>query len=74
MTGLNPTTDATTHATTISDRFMTTQEVADFCRLNKSWFERARLNGEGPPVYRPSKGVCLYRERDVVGWLDSCRE
>ena len=72
MTEANPTTDATT----IDDRFLTTQEVADFCRLNKSWFERARVNGkgEGPPVYRPSNGVCLYRERDVVEWLDSCRE
>jgi hypothetical protein len=38
--------------------------------FSRSWFEHARLIGEGPPHYRLCKKV-VYRWTEVRAWLDA---
>lgn len=50
---------------------LTTEQVAELTGLNRSWFDRARKGGFGPPFIRITSRIIRY-ERDVV--LDWCRE
>ena len=48
---------------------LTTDEVAEICRTNASTVRNWRHRGLGPPGFRAGKRV-LYRQSDVVAWLD----
>ena len=60
-----------TEPTTIDDRLLDTRQVAKFLGVNKSWVERARVEGSGPPFFRLDGKVIRYREKDLTAWVDS---
>ena len=59
------------------DKFMTEKQVAAMIGLSVITLQSWRVKGEGPVFYklgdRP-KGKVLYKERDILEWLESCRK
>lgn len=51
---------------------MTTPEVADICRASAETVRYWRHVGYGPPSFKVGRRV-LYREVDVLDWLDGLR-
>lgn len=53
--------------------FLTTIEVAEMLRLSRRTLERMRVEGTGPRYLKAGPGKrsrVLYREADVVAWID----
>jgi predicted DNA-binding transcriptional regulator AlpA len=53
--------------------FLTTIEVAEMLRLSRRTLERMRVEGTGPRYLKAGPGKrarVLYREADVVTWLE----
>jgi excisionase family DNA binding protein len=50
------------------DPLMTVKEAADYLRVSKSFLDKARLCGEGPPFIRVGRKI-LYRKSAVDAWL-----
>ena len=53
--------------------FLTTIEVADRLRISRRTLERMRVDGTGPRYIKVGPGKrsrVLYRESDVVSWVD----
>ena len=56
----------------MTDRYLTTSDVAERCRTSESTIRYWRLRGEGPPGFKVGRRV-LYREEDVAKWLEMLR-
>lgn len=56
----------------MSERFLTRPEAAAICRLNARTLGNLAAAGEGPPYLKTARlrGKALYRESDVVAWLE----
>lgn len=56
----------------MSERFLTRPEAAALCRLNTRTLGNLAAAGEGPPYLKTARlrGKALYREADVVAWLE----
>lgn len=54
------------------ERFLTRPEAAALMRLNTRTLGNLAAAGEGPPYLKTARlrGKCLYRESDVVAWLE----
>ena len=53
--------------------FLTTIEVAEMLRLSRRTLERMRVEGTGPRYLKAGPGKrsrVLYREADVLSWLE----
>jgi predicted DNA-binding transcriptional regulator AlpA len=53
--------------------FLTTIEVADRLRISRRTLERMRVDGTGPRYIKVGPGKksrVLYREADVIAWID----
>jgi excisionase family DNA binding protein len=50
------------------DPLMTVKETAAYLRVSKSFLDKARLYGEGPPFTRLGRKI-LYRHSAVEAWL-----
>jgi len=50
------------------DPLMTVKETATYLRVSKSYLDKARLTGHGPPFIRLGHKI-LYRKSAVDGWL-----
>jgi excisionase family DNA binding protein len=61
-----PTTAAHFHA------LLTTQQAADILGLSKSFLDKARVKGNGPPFHRIGS-VIRYNPADVHEWADGFR-
>jgi len=55
---------------TQSNRLLPTPTAAEFCGLRPGTLEVWRCHGDGPPYLKIGAKV-LYRESDLVKWLDS---
>jgi predicted DNA-binding transcriptional regulator AlpA len=53
-----------------NDPFLSTREIADDSGLSKSFFEKARLTGEGPEFVRMGRAV-RYRSSVYRAWKDA---
>lgn len=53
--------------------FLTTQEAAAYLRVSKSYLDKLRVYGGGPPFHRPGRRKILYRKADLVLWLAARR-
>jgi excisionase family DNA binding protein len=62
------------HQHSLTDKLLTTKEVARITGLSTSTFEKARLKsrGNGLPWYKIG-GCIRYRRSEVEAWLDSGR-
>lgn len=49
----------------VDDRFL-----GEHTPHSRSWYQHARINGDGPPSYRLGKKI-VYKWREVVAWLES---
>jgi hypothetical protein len=52
---------------------LTTAEAPVYLRVSKSYLDKSRVYGGGPPFLRPSKRKVLYRKSDLDLWLDRHR-
>ena len=53
--------------------FLTTIEVAERLRISRRTLERMRVDGTGPRYIKVGPGKrsrVLYRESDVIAWID----
>jgi hypothetical protein len=51
-----------------TDEFLTVSEAAHFLRCSKSFLDKSRLTGEGPPYFRIGRKV-LYGRRALQRWI-----
>lgn len=54
----------------VTDRLLTSSEVAGRCRTGESTVRYWRSTGQGPRHFKVGRRV-LYRESDVQAWLDA---
>lgn len=58
-----------------NSKLLTTKQLPEITGLSKSFFEKGRIYGYGPPYIRirsgQRAGKILYRTRDVKRWLAS---
>ncbi len=54
---------------TFTSPYLTTSEAAAYPRLSKSWLEKARLDGSGPPYSKIGARV-IYSVTALDSWLD----
>jgi excisionase family DNA binding protein len=52
-------------------QLFTTEESAAYLRVSKSYLDKLRVYGGGPPFLRPGKRKVLYRKSDLDAWLAS---
>ena len=46
--------------------------AASMLNVSKSWLNKARLEGNGPPFLKIGRRV-LYDPQDVIIWLETCK-
>ena len=51
------------------DGLLTPAEAASYLRLSKSWLDKSRVYGGGPPFYAPTQRKILYRRSDLDAWI-----
>ena len=56
-----------------SERYLTTPEAAAFLRVSKSYLDKLRVYGGGPPFLRISKRKIVYAVADLVAWAAARR-
>ena len=52
-------------------RLVRTAEAAAIAGMSKSYLEKTRLKGNGPPYTRIGKRAVRYRVDALIDWLDS---
>jgi predicted DNA-binding transcriptional regulator AlpA len=52
----------------ISPHLLNVDQAAAYCGVSKSYLDKARLTGEGPPFYKIGRRV-LYAVADLSAWL-----
>lgn len=52
------------------DRYLTVREAPTVVPLSKTWYDKARRRGDGPPFIQVS-GRVFYRESDLRAWADA---
>ena len=57
----------------MSERFLTRPEAAALCRLHTRTLSNLAAAGEGPPYLKTARlrGKALYREADLLRWLEA---
>lgn len=56
------------------NRVLDTPQAATFLTFSKSWLDKARLRGDGPPFVRLGEGPSArvgYRLCDLQAWLET---
>ena len=56
-----------------SNLYITTQQAADHLGVSTSWLEKLRVSGFGPPYFKPSDRLVLYRRSEIDAWISSSR-
>jgi excisionase family DNA binding protein len=51
------------------DALLTVVEAAAYCRVSKSFLDKARVYGNGPPYVRLGGRKILYRMSDLDAWM-----
>jgi predicted DNA-binding transcriptional regulator AlpA len=51
------------------DALLTVVEAAAYCRVSKSFLDKARVYGDGPPYVRLGGRKILYRVSDLDAWM-----
>ena len=52
------------------NQLLNTADIARRCAVSKTWLEKLRVEGGGPPFVKLGRRV-LYRESDVNHWIDA---
>ena len=52
-----------------ADDFLTVREAAVFLRTSKSYLDKSRLTGDGPPFFRIGRKI-LYGRRILQRWIE----
>lgn len=55
------------------DAIVKTEEAEAISGMSRSWLEKARLSGNGPPFLRVGPKAVRYRVGDIRSWLASRR-
>ncbi|MGX0975093.1 putative DNA-binding transcriptional regulator AlpA [Roseovarius sp. MBR-51] len=53
--------------------YLTSKEAACFIGLSRSWLEKRRVFGDGPPYYKIGPRRVLYRRAELIAWLEQHR-
>jgi excisionase family DNA binding protein len=56
-----------------STTYLSTAQVADYLNISKSWLEKLRVSGFGPPFYKVGPRRVLYKREDLDQWIGECR-
>ncbi|MFJ2542749.1 helix-turn-helix transcriptional regulator [Microbacterium sp. NPDC087589] len=57
------------------DKYITPDQVCDLIPgMTKGNLAALRFNGKGPAFFKPTPRTVVYRERDVVDWLEASRQ
>ncbi len=51
------------------DTYLGTAQVAEYLNLSKSWIEKLRISGFGPPYYKVGPRRVLYKRADIDQWI-----
>lgn len=60
--------EARTNNEAADHTYLTVREAANYLRVSKSFLDKARLTGTGPPFVRLGKRI-LYIREDVDAWI-----
>ncbi|GAB2572402.1 hypothetical protein GCM10027033_29970 [Leucobacter ruminantium] len=56
-------------------RYMTPDDVADLIPgMSRGLLAKLRFQGDGPKFLKPTPRTVLYRERDVVAWIEASEQ
>ncbi|MHA7828924.1 MAG: helix-turn-helix transcriptional regulator [Roseovarius sp.] len=55
------------------DAYLSCEQVAEFTGLSRSFFEKLRVRGDGPPYCKISPRRVLYARKDVIAWIEGHR-
>lgn len=58
-------------ASPLFPRLLTVNEVSALTRLSKGHLAQLRYRGEGPKFLKPTSQTVIYREEDILSWLES---
>jgi excisionase family DNA binding protein len=72
ITPSNATTASQTNPAYLGD-FLTVKEAATYLRVSKSYLDKLRVYGGGPPFLRIDKRKILYAVADLDAWAASRR-
>jgi len=53
--------------------YLTTSQAAEVLNVSRSWLEKSRMRGEGPPYYKLSPRLVLYNRRSLIDWMEDHR-
>jgi predicted DNA-binding transcriptional regulator AlpA len=57
----------------LGDWYLSVREAAALLSLSKSWLDKRRIYGGGPPFHRLGRRV-VYRLSDLVAWASAHRQ
>ena len=61
-----------TKEATAREVYLTPEQVCELVPgMTKSNLAQLRFTGKGPKYLKPSSRLCVYRERDVIEWLEA---
>lgn len=60
---------------TITPKYLTTKQAAEYCGTSKKTLEQLRHNGTGPQFIKRSHKLLRYRVEDLDAWMEAalCR-
>ena len=53
--------------------YLSCEQVAEMTGLSRSYFEKQRVRGEGPPYCKISPRRVLYGRKDLIDWIERHR-
>ena len=49
--------------------YLTTKQAAEYLGVSRSWLEKLRVFGDGPPFYKVSARRVLYQKSELEAWV-----
>lgn len=62
-----------TTMTTGTQPYLTSNQAAELIGLSRSWLEKRRVFGDGPPYYKLGNRRVLYRLDELLAWIEQHR-
>ena len=53
--------------------YLSSEQVSELTGLSRSYFEKLRVRGEGPPYCKISPRRVLYGRKDLIDWIERHR-
>lgn len=53
--------------------YLSCEQVSEYTGLSRSYFEKLRVRGDGPPYCKISPRRVLYGRKDLIDWIERHR-